>query len=69
MQCLQFGFSEFLYIFIHTKCQCKLQHTWEFEEFGFKYLVNATFAVWILQIFVHTYPYKMSMQITTYLGL
>ena len=27
MQLLQFGFTEFLYIFIHTKHLCKLQHT------------------------------------------
>ena len=29
-------------------------------------MVNATFAVWIHWIFVHIYPYKTSMQITTY---
>ena len=26
MQCLQFGFSKFSYIFMHTKHICKLQH-------------------------------------------
>ena len=35
----------------------------------FFHLVNAMFGVRILQIFVHIYPYKTSMQITIYLGL
>ena len=34
-ECLRFGFTKFLYIFKHTKCLSKLQHTLDLENFGF----------------------------------
>ena len=61
MQYLQLRFYKFSYIFIHSKCLCKLQHTWDFEEFSFKQIWSMQYLQFgftkFLYIFIHTIVY------------